>query len=179
LLLSNIVVTHGSGPDGAGIERAASELRWLTEPERGKVEGVGFFEVTPEKEAVFRRMHSRSDQEFATVLRLFPSTAGRRLFEVRIPVIAGVLRQPQTALTERQVQLLASVRWQLQLLNDGAQWQHRFFRMTFTVKHAGNHAIVVANQLSCRDEHRKRAVLALDEIRAAIRVLRASGGSTA
>jgi hypothetical protein len=175
LLLSNIVLGYAFGvPASADTQRAVKELRWLLAPERGKVEGVGFFEATGTTEAALQPLRGRSDQEVAALLPHFPSTSKRRPLEVHLPVIAGVLRQPTIGLTEAQVRLLAAVRWQLQLLNDGARWTHRFFRMTFTVRDPTNHGLAVTNHDVCRNEHRQRAAWALDEVRNAIAVLTAA-----
>ncbi len=162
LLLANIVVGYAWGPTGVGVDRAIKETRWLIAPEQARVEGVGFFEATGEMESRLEGFRDRSDQEIAMLMRMAPSTAKRRPLEVHLPVLEAMLRQPQAGFTDRQIQLLASVRWQLQLLNDGAQWTHRFFRMTFTVKNPDNHQAVVANHESCRQEHRHRAGLALE-----------------
>lgn len=171
LLLANIVLGYAFGPTGTGVDRAVKELRWLIAPERGRIEGVGFFEATGEVESMLQQFRGLSDPQMAALLRTRPSTAARRPLEVHVPVLEAVLRQPQAGFADRQVHLLGSVRWQLQLLNDGAEWTHRFFEMTFTVADPANHRAVVANRDSWRDEHRHRAGLALDEIRNAISVL--------
>jgi hypothetical protein len=171
LLLANMVVGYAWGPTGTGVDRAVREVRWLFAPERKRIEGVGFFEATREGESQFHQLRELPDPQIAQFLRMHPSTEGRRPLEVHLPVIDAVFRQPQTGFTERQIQLIGSVRWQLQLLNDGAQWAHRFFEMSFTVTDPENHRRVEANHQSCRDEHRHRAGLALDEVRSAISIL--------
>jgi len=148
------------------IADTAREIRWFVDTGRRRAQMVGLA-IGVEAEGVPERFAALSDDEIVTTFARLQSreTVGTKLI---LPVVDAALAGRTAGFTSDEIQTLSTVRWQLHLLEQDADWTAEFLRLTFTVAGEENHEIVVENSNRRRRAYAHRAGTLIRCVRTAL-----------
>lgn len=170
---SAIVFNLSIGTDN--VADAVQALRSFLELGTERILRAGVLDLTTEELESLRHLQGQSDQGAAEILRTFsPQQRARPLVELLVPVLDSVLANPSAGFGYIEEQALGDVRWQVHLLAAEARAAGEWLRLTcMTADHSDNHVRVAANLDGTREAYRRRAIVAVRTIRAAVSVLKA------
>jgi hypothetical protein len=149
------------------VASTAKELRWFVEADRqrGEEVGLGGNEVPPEFP---ERIMAYSDDQ---IVAAFARPQGRRETvgtKLILPIVEAALAGRTAGFSSDEIQTISTVRWQLHLLEQDADWTAEFFRLTFTVADEENHALIRANHENRVRSYARRAGVVLRCVRTTI-----------
>jgi len=170
LLLSSIVSKFAYlATTGDEIQRVASEIRWFAREAPSRAQVFGLREVPSMPDAMIALPDGELVRGFVLLSR--KENIGSTVI---LPVVDAALAGHTSGFTAPQIEALSSLRWQGHLLEQDAEWMAEFFRMTYTVEDAENHALVVDNRMQKVRSYAKRADVMLGCVRTALDALGAS-----
>jgi hypothetical protein len=172
LVLSTIVFNLSIGADN--VADAVPELRWFLRLGTERILRAGVLDLTTEELEVMRHLQGLSDRGAEEILRtLSPTRRARPLVELAMAVLDSVLANPPDSVSHIEEQVLRDVRWQVHLLATEARAENEWLRLTcMAAGDSDNQARVVANLDETREAYRRRAIVAVRLIRAALGELR-------
>lgn len=173
VLLSTIVGKYAYVVKNADeAKNVAHEIRWFVKVGKKRVQGLGLALAEAPEGASDRFDALPDDQVVAVFAEMMPKeTVGVKLI---LPVVEAALAGRTSGFSATEIQALSTVRWQVYLLEQDAEWMAEFLRLTFTVTDAENHAVVSKNHEQRTQSYARRAAVVLRCVRTALATLGAS-----
>lgn len=154
------------------VARVAAELRWFIKVGAARAPGTGvtLAAATPGTPEQFCNLpDAQMVQLFAT--HTAQETVGGKYL---LPVLDSALSGRLAGFTADEIQPLSELSTQMHMLAQEADWTKDLMYYTFTVTDADNHAIVCQNHDRRIRAYARRAIVALDCARAALKALGAT-----
>jgi hypothetical protein len=172
ILLSSIVGKYSyTATTPHDVAAFAAEVRWFAKEGKARAmqHGLALTEHTPEQMTAFK---DASDAQIIQVLKAVGAkeTSGTTLI---LPIVDAVLSGRTPGFSDKEIQALSTVRWQVHLLAEDAAWTKEFVRLSFTVT-GPNHGIVSDNHDRRVQSYGRRAITLIACVRSALKTMEAA-----
>lgn len=152
------------------VASTARELRWFVEAGQRSADevGLGGDRVPPEN---LKQIMAYTDDQIVAAFARPPAAREAVGTKLMLPIVDAALAGRTAGFSANEIQGISTVRWQLHLLEQDAEWTAEFLRLTYTVADEENHALIVANHENRLRSYARRATLVLGCVRTAISAL--------